>query len=135
MEVSEMETGLITARDMKNRIAVFGHVALYGIYFDFNKAEIKPESQPTLEELARFLKENPGIKVYVVGHTDSTGDFNYNLDLSKKRAEAVVRELVQKYGIDKERLRAFGVGPLCPVRSNDTEEVRARNRRVEIVKQ
>ncbi|MEO0287903.1 MAG: OmpA family protein, partial [candidate division WOR-3 bacterium] len=131
----EMETGLITAKDIYEKLKTEGHIAIYGIYFDFDKADIKPESEPTLKEIARFLRENPEIKVYIVGHTDNVGKLDYNMELSRKRAENVVKELVNKYGISKERLKAFGVGPLAPISSNDTEEGRAKNRRVEIVKE
>ncbi|MEN3014078.1 MAG: OmpA family protein [Endomicrobiia bacterium] len=134
-EKKEMETGLIRADEIKQEIMKKGHVAIYGIYFDFDKADIKPESEPTLKEIAKFLKENPAIKVYIVGHTDNIGKFEYNMELSRKRAENVVKELIEKYGISKDRLKSFGVGPLCPVASNDTEEGRKKNRRVEIVKE
>ncbi|MEO0263356.1 MAG: DUF4892 domain-containing protein [candidate division WOR-3 bacterium] len=135
IESKEMEKGLIKAEDIKNKLKKEGHIAIYGIYFDFDKADIKPESEPVLKEIARFLRENPEIKVYIVGHTDNVGKLDYNMELSRKRAENVVKELVNKYGISKERLKAFGVGPLAPISSNDTEEGRAKNRRVEIVKE
>ncbi|MCM8807894.1 MAG: OmpA family protein, partial [Candidatus Omnitrophica bacterium] len=135
VEKKEMEIELITAKDIYEKLKTEGHIAIYGIYFDFDKADIKPESEPTLKEIARFLRENPEIRVYIVGHTDNVGKLDYNMELSRKRAENVVKELVNKYGISKERLKAFGVGPLAPVSSNDTEEGRAKNRRVEIVKE
>lgn len=135
VEIKEMEKGLINARQIEEELKAKGRIAIYGIYFDFDKADIKPESEPTIKEIAKFLKDNPEIKVYIVGHTDNIGKLEYNMDLSRRRAEAVVKELVEKYGIEKERLKAFGVGPLAPVASNDTEEGRAKNRRVEIVKQ
>lgn len=135
VEKKEMEIELITAKDIYEKLKTEGHIAIYGIYFDFDKADIKPESEPTLKEIARFLRENPEIRVYIVGHTDNLGKLDYNMELSRKRAENVVKELVNKYGISKERLKAFGVGPLAPVSSNDTEEGRAKNRRVEIVKE
>lgn len=134
IEPREMEMGL-TAADMLERLKTTGHVSIYGIYFDFDKADIKPESEPTLKEIAKFLNENPNINVYVVGHTDNIGKLEYNMELSKRRAEAVVKELTEKYGIARDRLKAFGVGPLAPVATNDTEEGRAKNRRVELVKQ
>lgn len=134
VEEKEMETGLIKAEDIKKELEKKGHLAIYSIFFDFNSYEIKPNSEPTLKEIARFLKENPDIKIYIVGHTDNIGNFEYNMELSKKRGEAVAKELVEKYGISKDRVRAFGVGPLSPISSNDTEEGRKKNRRVEIVK-
>lgn len=130
-----MEKGLIKAEDIYRTIKNEGKVAIYGIYFDFDKADIKPESKPTIEEIAKFLKEHPEIKLYIVGHTDNVGKLEYNMELSKRRAEAVVKELVEKYGIKSDRLKAFGVGPLAPVAPNSTEEGRAKNRRVELVEQ
>jgi len=135
VEIKKMETGLITANIIKNTLYRAGHIAIYGIYFDFNKAEVKPESEQTIKEIAKFLNKNRDIKLYVVGHTDNIGKLDYNMVLSKRRAQAVVDELIQKYKVSKNRLKAFGVGPLCPVASNNTESGRARNRRVELVKE
>ncbi len=135
VEPKEIETGLVTAKMMEKEISQKGKVAIYGIYFDFNSAELKPESKPTLDEIAKLLKNNPSLKLYVVGHTDNIGELEYNMELSLRRALAVVNELVEKYGIEKTRLKAFGVGPLSPVASNRTEEGRAKNRRVELVEQ
>jgi outer membrane protein OmpA-like peptidoglycan-associated protein len=73
------------------------------------------------------------MKIYVVGHTDSVGDFDYNIDLSRRRATAVVEVLVAQHGIDRGRLEPHGVGPLVPVSSNTSEDGRAKNRRVELV--
>ncbi len=122
-------------KSMAEGIHTTGHVALYGILFDFNKADVKPESEPALTEITKLLKQDPRLKLFVVGHTDNVGGTDYNMKLSQQRAEAVVRELVTRYRIAPERLRAFGVGPLAPVASNDTEDGRAKNRRVELVKQ
>ena len=119
------------AQDIKNT----GHVALYGIYFDFDKTEVKPESNPTLKEIAKLLQQHAALNLYVVGHTDNVGEFNYNMNLSKARADAVVKKLVSDYGLSATRLKAQGVGPLAPVGSNKTEEGRALNRRVELVEQ
>ncbi len=123
------------AKFMAEGINTTGHVAIYGIYFDFNKAEVKPESESALKEITRFLQQNPKLKLYVVGHTDNAGSLDYNMKLSQQRAEAVVKELVSKYKIAPDRLKAGGVGPLAPVATNDTEEGKAKNRRVELVKQ
>ncbi len=114
-------------------ILSMGHVAVYGIYFDVDKAEIKPESEPAIKAIAQLLTDNPSLNVYIVGHTDITGGLDYNLDLSANRAKAVVDELVDEYGIDASRLEARGVGPLCPVASNKTDEGKTLNRRVEII--
>jgi outer membrane protein OmpA-like peptidoglycan-associated protein len=111
-----------------------GRAAVYGIYFDTDKAEIKAESEPTLAEIAKLLKNNPALNLHVVGHTDSTGAFDHNMKLSQARATSVMNALVSKYGIPTTRLQASGVGPLAPVASNDSEEGRAKNRRVELVK-
>jgi OOP family OmpA-OmpF porin len=123
------------AKSMARDIGATGKVAVYGIYFDFNKADVKPESDPVLKEIASLLKQNPKMNLYVVGHTDNVGALATNMDLSQKRADAVVKALVSKYGTDAKRLKAHGAGPLCPVTSNKTEEGRAKNRRVELVEQ
>ncbi len=112
-----------------------GHASVYGIYFDLDKADIKPESQPAIEQIAALLKQNPALKLYVVGHTDNTGKLDYNMKLSQARAEAVVRELTAKYAVAADRLAAYGVASLAPVASNATDDGRARNRRVELVQQ
>lgn len=135
VEESEMEQDIIVnASSMFNNINAQGRVALYGIYFDFNKSEVKPESDPTIKEIAKLLSDNPSLNLFVVGHTDNVGDFKYNMKLSEERADAVVKVLISKHGVDKKRLTPAGVGPLAPVTSNDTEEGRAENRRVELIK-
>lgn len=108
---------------------------LYGIYFDTGKAEIKPESEPAFGEITKLLQADPKLKLYVVGHTDNVGVFDYNLKLSKDRADAVVKALTGKYEIAAARLQPFGAGPVAPVESNTTEDGRAKNRRVELVAQ
>jgi OmpA-OmpF porin, OOP family len=132
-----IETGMVTidAAAMAKDISSAGHVALYGIYFDTDKADPKPESQPTLQEIAKLLKQDASLKLYIVGHTDNVGGFDYNTGLSERRAIAVVKELTVKHGIAATRLKAAGVGMLSPVAPNDGEEGRAKNRRVELVKQ
>jgi outer membrane protein OmpA-like peptidoglycan-associated protein len=114
-------------------IATTGHVAVYGIYFDHDSANIKQESKPSLKAIADMLKANKSLKLYVVGHTDMTGGFEYNVGLSLKRANSVVKALVNEYGIATERLAGKGAGPLCPVGSNKNESGRKLNRRVELV--
>ncbi len=135
VEPQKLQLGQVSAKTIADKLQAQGHIALYGIYFDFNKATIKPESKPTLEAIAKFLRSHPKIKVYIVGHTDNVGKLSYNMQLSKKRAEAVRESLVKDYKIDAKRMRAFGVGPLAPVASNHTESGRAKNRRVELVEQ
>ncbi len=123
----------IDAAEMEKQISANGRVSLYGILFDFDKASIKPESEPTLVEIVKFLSANADVKVLVVGHTDGRGGFDYNLDLARRRAEAVVTALKAK-GIAAARLKPFGVGMAAPVASNDSEDGRLKNRRVELVK-
>lgn len=137
IEMKLMESGLITvnAEAMAKEIAASGRVVLYGIYFDFNKAEIKPESEPTLIEIAKLLKQQPALKLLVTGHTDNVGTMAYNVELSQRRAEAIVNRLVTRYGIEQGRLTPQGLGFKSPVATNSTEEGRAKNRRVELVEQ
>ena len=111
-----------------------GHVTVYGIYFDVNSFTIKPESAPTLKAIAEMLEMKSKLYVYVIGHTDITGDLKHNMELSDNRAKAVVDALVKDYGIAAERLTGKGVGPLCPVSTNKTEEGKQLNRRVQFVK-
>jgi OOP family OmpA-OmpF porin len=114
-------------------ITTTGHAAVYGIYFDHDSANIKQESKPSLKAIADMLKAKKSLKLFVVGHTDMTGGFEYNVGLSLKRANAVVKALVNEYGIAAERLAGKGAGPLCPVGSNKNENGRKLNRRVELV--
>jgi outer membrane protein OmpA-like peptidoglycan-associated protein len=107
----------------------------YGIEFDFDKAAIKPESEPQLAEMAKYLQANPKTQVFVIGHTDNKGTLDYNLGLSGRRADAVVQALAGKHKIDPKRMAPRGLGPLAPVATNRTDEGRAKNRRVELVEQ
>jgi outer membrane protein OmpA-like peptidoglycan-associated protein len=122
------------AKFLSDGLGATGHVAVYGILFDTDKAAIKPESEPALQEIAKLLQQNPSLNVFVVGHTDSTGDFAHNMSLSEARAKAVVAALTAEHGVAASRLSAYGCGPLAPVASNDTDEGKAKNRRVELVK-
>jgi OOP family OmpA-OmpF porin len=124
---------VISAEEITKGLAAEGKVALYGILFDFNKATIKPESRPSLDEIARFLKANPARNVYVIGHTDNVGGFESNMQLANNRAAAVAADLSRTYGIPAGRMVASGVGLQAPVASNATEEGRAKNRRVELL--
>jgi outer membrane protein OmpA-like peptidoglycan-associated protein len=112
-----------------------GHVVINGILFDTGKADIKPESDAALAEVSKLLKGDPKLLVYVVGHTDNVGGLAANMDLSRRRAAAVSQLLTTKYGIPAAQLSPFGNGPYAPVASNDSEDGRAANRRVELVKQ
>ncbi|HUD57480.1 MAG TPA: OmpA family protein [Terracidiphilus sp.] len=107
----------------------------YGIYFDFNKDSIKPESEPVLKQIVQAMMDNPGWKLTVNGHTDNMGGDAYNLDLSKRRAAAVKQALVSRYHIAPDRLSTDGFGASSPVDTNDTLEGRARNRRVELTRE
>jgi len=137
VESGTMEKRMVTvqAPEMATNLGRDGKQAIYGIFFDFDKADIKPESKPQLEEMAKLLQANPALKVYIAGHTDNQGALDYNIGLSQRRAEAVVRALSTQYGIAAARLTARGLGPLAPVTSNATEDGRAKNRRVELVQQ
>jgi outer membrane protein OmpA-like peptidoglycan-associated protein len=111
-----------------------GRAAVYGINFDFNSDKIKDESKPTLDQIVNILKENSGWKMTIEGHTDKIGGETFNQNLSEKRANSV-KEYLKNAGIDESRLTAKGVGMSSPVATNDTEAGRARNRRVELVKE
>ena len=125
----------MTAQEIGDAIRAEGKVSFYGIYFDTDKAILKPESAPTLNNIAEYLKQHAAVKIFVVGHTDNTGSYAKNLTLSRDRANAVVNELVTKYGVNKSQLIAEGVSSLSPVAPNTSEEGKAKNRRVEIVLQ
>ena len=105
---------------------------IYGIFFSFNSAAIRPESERVLKEIAGMLKAHPDWKLRVDGHTDGIGNDAANLDLSKRRSAAVKTALVSRYGIDGDRLSTGGYGESSPQAPNDTAEGRARNRRVEL---
>ena len=134
IESEAMDTGMVTVDTMAKGIDSAGHVAIYGIYFDTNSANLKPESHATLEEISRLLTERPSLNLLVVGHTDNQGGYDHNMDLSRRRAEAVVKTLTNRFAIDSKRLRPAGVGFLSPVAANDTPGGRGKNRRVELVK-
>jgi outer membrane protein OmpA-like peptidoglycan-associated protein len=123
----------VTADEMASAIAGSGSVALYGILFDFNQALVKPESEPALGEIAKYLAGAPESKVLIVGHTDNVGSYAFNLDLSQRRAVAVVDALVARHHIARERMTPIGVSFASPVASNRDEVGRAKNRRVAIV--
>jgi outer membrane protein OmpA-like peptidoglycan-associated protein len=123
------------AAAFSNDIRATGHAAVYGITFDTDSATIKPESAQAIAEIARLLQADVGLKIFVVGHTDATGSVDHNLKLSQDRAQSVMQALTRDHAIAAGRMRAFGCGPFAPVASNDTEDGKAKNRRVELVKQ
>jgi len=136
IEAKAMDTGMVTvdAEAIGKGIDTTGHMAIYGVLFDTDSANIKEGSAPVLAEIAKLLQDRPSLKILVVGHTDNQGDFDYNMNLSSQRANSVSRYLVEQHGIDGERLRAEGIGFLAPVASNDSPDGRSKNRRVELVK-
>jgi OOP family OmpA-OmpF porin len=120
------------AASLNRGIAQTGKIAVYGIYFNTGKADIKPESKPTVVEIVKMLKQSPGLKLFVVGHTDTDGSLDANVKLSSDRAASVVKALIEN-GIPASRLKSAGAGPYCPVESNRSEAGKAKNRRVELV--
>ena len=136
LEEKAVQTGLVSvnADQLKQQIDADGKALIYGIYFDTGKADIKPESEPTLDAIAELLKRNSDLKLYVVGHTDDTGDMAANVTLSKQRADSVVAALVKDYQVATSRLVAQGVGPYAPASNNTSDAGKQKNRRVELVK-
>lgn len=132
VKAREQRMELVQSDQMASEIALNGRIALYGILFDFDKADVRPDSEPTLAEIAKLLQEKPDLNILVVGHTDASGSFDYNRDLSQRRAESVVVQLTSR-GISRERLFPVGVSFASPVATNNTEDGRAKNRRVELV--
>lgn len=129
----KMET--LSASEIGKGLDANGRVAIYGILFDTNKADIQPASKASLDQIGALLKQQPGLRLHVVGHTDNVGNLPSNVDLSRRRADAVAAALARDYGIARDRLTANGVASLAPVASNGTEAGRAKNRRVELVLQ
>lgn len=121
------------ADEMKRQLDEKGRVIIYGIHFDFDKATLKPDSEKVLMEMVKLMKSAPDLKIEIQGHTDNVGGKEYNLKLSKARAETV-KQFLQLYGIDEGHLTTAGLGLDKPVASNDTEQGRAKNRRVELKK-
>ncbi|HEX7494891.1 MAG TPA: OmpA family protein, partial [Bacteroidales bacterium] len=120
--------------DMRSKLLTDGKLVTYGIYFDVNKDVVKPESYGTLKGIADVLKENPDVKVKIVGHTDSDGADAANMDLSKRRGASVKDALAKDFGIDASRLQSDGMGETQPIATNDTPVNKALNRRVELIK-
>lgn len=139
VEAKAMEGGKVSASlnaaDMAKGIAADGKVAVYGVFFDTDKTDVKPESKAALAEMAKLLQQDAKLKLYVVGHTDNQGALAHNLELSQKRAESVIKVLAADYKVDAKRLSAKGVASYAPAASNDGEAGREKNRRVELVKQ
>ncbi len=121
--------------DFSQTIVSAGRYVAHGILFDTDSDRLKPESAPAIQAIARGLENNPNLKLLIEGHTDSVGNAAHNLDLSKRRAEAVKAVLVSQFKVDAERLTTAGLGATRPIDSNDTPQGRTQNRRVELVKQ
>lgn len=132
METEAMEQ-LLDAVAMGRGLEERGSVTLENIYFDVGAATLTPESDPALEEMAKLLQGNSQLQVFIVGHTDAVGSYEANLDLSRRRAEAVVEALMNRFGVSSRQVVPAGVGPLAPLASNSTDEGRTLNRRVELV--
>ena len=131
--VMEEKMVVVKAEDMANQLLAQGSTNLYGFYFDTGSAALKPESAPTLDEVEKLLKSDAKLRLLVVGHTDTAGGFDDNMELSKQRAAAVVAALSQRVPTATARLTPCGVGYQCPIASNSEETGRAKNRRVALV--
>jgi OmpA-OmpF porin, OOP family len=136
VELNSMETDLVqvTAEGLAKGLDEQGFVSLNGIFFDTGKSKLKPESKAALDSVAQLLNERKKLKLYIVGHTDNSGNFESNMHLSNQRARAVVSKLNKDYGISIKRLKAQGVGPLAPRTTNESDYGKGQNRRVELVK-
>jgi OOP family OmpA-OmpF porin len=124
----------VGAPDTRNKMLTQNKWVTHGILFDVNSATIKPESYGTLKEMANVMKENPDLKVKIIGHTDADGKDADNLDLSKRRAAAVKTALAKEFAIDESRMETDGKGEGEPIDKNDTPAGKANNRRVEFIK-
>lgn len=137
IEAQAMAAGQVSvdAKAMSQSLNRQGHVALYGIHFATDSADLTADSDATLGQMAQLLKDEASLKVFIVGHTDDTGELSHNLALSQKRAEAVAKALTTRYGITSQRVAAKGVASYAPVASNRDDAGRSQNRRVELVAQ
>ena len=133
IEGEPFQSRIVPAEEISTGVLETGRAAIYGILFDTDSSDIKPESAAALTEIAAFLSDAADLNVVIVGHTDNQGSLEYNLGLSSRRAQAVVDALVQQYGIEGVRLQHAGAAFLAPVAPNTTSEGRALNRRVEVI--
>lgn len=132
-ELDDEQVVVPSPQEITREFAAEGRIALYGIFFDTGKADLKPDSKPTIDNIGALLKSNPKLDLIITGHTDNVGDFNANVALSKKRADAVAAALARDHQIAPTRLTTFGAGMTSPRAPNTTEEGRAQNRRVELI--
>jgi len=123
----------VADNDLASQLQRACHVPLYGVHFDFNKPSLRADSDAVLQQVLAFLNANPSVRVELQGYTDSLGDAGVNQKLSEARAASVQAWLVQ-HGVASARITSVGYGKARPVAVNDTDEGRARNRRVEIAK-
>lgn len=135
IEMTQMDKGMasLDASALANGLDANGYVIVKGIYFDTNLATIRENSNEALAQVAKLMESRPEMKIYIVGHTDMQGAFDFNMELSKLRADSVLESLANSFNISKERMIAQGLGPLSPEASNAVEEGRSKNRRVVIV--
>lgn len=135
IEPAAVKTGKVTvdAGVIGSALTRDGKIALYGVLFDTDKAQLRPDSDNQLAQMAKALAAAPALKVFIVGHTDNQGDFETNLGLSQRRAQAVLDALASRYKIPAHRMTVRGVANLAPAASNANDDGRARNRRVELV--
>jgi OmpA-OmpF porin, OOP family len=132
-QVSKFDITKASEEDIAEALKKDGRVVISGgILFETDSAKLAPSAAYLVGRLSDVMMKNPDLKVAVVGYTDNTGDFKYNLQLSERRAKSLVDALIAG-GVAANRLAAVGVGPLNPVATNDTSEGRAQNRRVELV--
>jgi outer membrane protein OmpA-like peptidoglycan-associated protein len=134
-EIKLTQDVVADAAALSQGLATNGHAVVNGILFDTGQAAVKPESAPALPEVFKLPKEDPKLKIYVVGHTDNVGGLTANLDLSHQRAAAVIQVLTTQYAIAADRMQPFGAGPYAPVAWNDSDDGQTLNRRVELVQQ
>ncbi len=121
--------------DASAAILASGRYVSHGILFDTDSDRLTPESASAIQAVAKALTSNPALKLLIEGHTDGVGNAAHNLDLSKRRAEAVKSVLAAQFNVDAERLTTAGLGATKPIDTNDTPQGRAQNRRVEFTKQ
>jgi outer membrane protein OmpA-like peptidoglycan-associated protein len=137
IESGQMPTSQVTVDSaaMSKGLQSEGKIALYGLQFATDSANLRPDSDVTLKQMSELLHQQPKLKVYIVGHTDNTGSLEHNLSLSQQRADSVVKALTSRFGIAPDRLSAKGMASYSPVASNHEETGKAKNRRVEMVEQ